>query len=48
MSAMLEQLQWWAVALLAARKKRPYGFVRCAGDSPKIRGLPDMPQSVQA
>jgi NAD(P)H-dependent FMN reductase len=27
MTAMLEKLHWWAVALHAARKKRPYGLV---------------------
>lgn len=47
MTAMLEQLHWWAAALHAARKKRPYELIRCAGDSAKIRGLPAMPHAIQ-
>jgi NAD(P)H-dependent FMN reductase len=46
MAAMLEQLHWWAVALHAARKKRPYESIQCGGDFPKIRGLPAMPHSL--
>jgi NAD(P)H-dependent FMN reductase len=33
MAAMLDQLHWWAVALHAARKKRPYGLVGDRGST---------------
>jgi NAD(P)H-dependent FMN reductase len=43
MTSMLEQLQWWAVALRAARKKRPYGLVSQFNRSAVPREVPTRP-----